>query len=56
MLTFNKYGILKEKYFFDKKKLAKIDFTKEVTKNNLSQKSFVQEFLQSVRSKMYGNR
>ncbi len=56
VLTFNKYGILKEKYFFDKKKLAKIDFTKEVTKNNLSQKSFVQEFLQSVRSKMYGNR
>ncbi len=56
VLTFNKYGILKEKNFYDKSKLSKIKFTKEVTKNNLSQKSFIQEFLQSIRTKMYGNK
>ena len=56
VLTFNKYGILNEKNFYDKDKIAKIKFSKEITKNNLSQKSFVQEFLQSIRTKMYGNR
>ena len=56
VLTFNKYGILEEKNIYDKEKLAKIDFTKKVTENNLSQKSFVEEFLQSIRTKMYGNR
>ena len=44
------------KSIYDKDKLAKIKFTKKVTVNNLSQKSFVQEFLQSIKTKMYGNR
>ena len=56
VLSFDKYGILKEKSFFDKKKLTDVRFTKEVTENNLSQKSFVQEFLQSIRTKMYGRK
>lgn len=56
VLTFNKYGILEEKNFFDKDKLEKIKFTKKITENNLSQKSFVQQFLQSIKTKMYGNR
>ena len=56
VLTFNKYGILINKSFFDKKKLANLKFSNDVTSNNLSQKSFVQEFLESIRSKMYGNR
>ena len=56
VLTFNKYGILINKSFFDKKKLANLKFSNDVTSNNLSQRSFVQEFLESIRSKMYGNR
>ena len=56
VLTFNKYGILEEKNIYDKEKLANIKFTKKITENNLSQKSFVEEFLQSIRTKMYGNR
>ncbi len=56
VLTFNKFGILEDKNFFNKEKLADIRFTKEITENNLSQKSFVQEFLQSIRTKMYRNR
>ncbi len=56
LLTFDKYGLLKEKQFFNKDKIASINFTKEITVNNLSEKSFVQELLQSIRSKMYRNR
>ena len=55
VLTFNKYGILESKNFYDKEKIAKIKFTEKVTENNLSQKSFVQQFLQSIKTKMYGN-
>ncbi len=56
VLVFDKYGILKEKNLYDKEKLADIKFTKDVTENNLSQKSFVQEFLQSIKTKMYGRK
>ena len=56
ILTFNKYGILEEKNFYNKDKIAKIKFTKDVTINNLSQKSFVEEFLQSIKTKMYGGK
>ena len=56
VLTFDKFGVLEEKNIYDKDKLAKIKFTKKITVNNLSQKSFVQEFLQSIKTKMYGNR
>ena len=56
VLSFNKYGILKNKNFFDKQKIANLKFTSEKTSNDLGQSSFVSEFLQSIRSKMYGNR
>jgi len=56
ILTFDKYGILEEKNFLNKDDLNKIKFAKKITKNNLSQKSFVQAFLASVRSKMYQNK
>ena len=56
VLTFDKYGILENKVFFDKKKLAKIDFSSDKTSNDLKGNSFVADFLQSIRAKMYGNR
>ena len=56
VLSFDKYGVLIEKFFYDKEKLADIRFTKEITENNLSQRSFVQEFLQSIKAKMYGGK
>ena len=56
VLSFNKYGVLKKKDFFDKQKLANLKFTSEKTFNDLGQSSFVSEFLQSIRSKMYGNK
>ena len=56
ILTFDKYGILKNKQFLDKNDKKKIIFSKKQTKNELTQKSFVEKFLSSVRSKMYGNK
>ena len=56
ILNFDKYGILKTKDFYDKDDLNKIKFSKKTTDNDLSQKSFVETFLQSVKKKMYGSR
>ena len=56
ILSFDKYGILQNKEFFDKKYLNKIKFSEDDTENQMTQKSFIQKFLSSVRSKMYGNR
>ncbi len=56
VLSFDKYGILVEKEFFDKEKIKKLNFSKKETEHKLTKKSFVEKFLQSVRQKMYGNR
>tara|TARA_E500000178_G_scaffold342155_1_gene386973 strand:+ start:8055 stop:8519 length:465 start_codon:yes stop_codon:yes gene_type:complete len=55
-LHFNKYGILAKKEIFRKEDINKIKFTEKETNNDLSEKSFVQSFLESVKQKMYGNR
>ena len=54
VLEFDKYGILANKIFYDKEEIKKINFSKKETESNLTGKSFVQKFLQSVRQKMYG--
>ena len=56
VLTFDKYGILKEKNFLDKNDINRREFSKKFTESNLSKKSFVQSFLSSVKAKMYRNR
>ena len=56
VLTFDKYGVLKDKKFLDKNDLKKISFSKDKTDNELTQKSFVEKFLSSIREKMYANR
>ena len=56
VLKFNKYGILEQKKFFDKENKKDLKFTENVTENDLSRKSFVQTFLQSIKQKMYGNK
>ena len=55
ILNFDKYGVLASKNFYDKKDINNIKFSKKETDNNLSKKSFVQSFLQSVKNKMYRN-
>ena len=56
VLVFNKYGILTSKEIFDVKDSKKLAFSKDSTENQLSKKSFVEDFLSSVKQKMYGNR
>ena len=51
VLTFDKYGVLKDKMFLDKNDLKKISFSKDKTDNELTQKSFVEKFLSSIRRK-----
>ena len=56
VLSFNKYGIINQKKFLDQSDLNKLSFSKDITDNDLSKKSFVESFLSSVKSKMYSNR
>ena len=56
VLEFNKFGILEKKSFINKDKINKIRFSEKKTENKLSQKSFVQNLLQSIRQKMYINK
>ena len=53
ILKFDKYGILKEKKFLTKDDIKSLAFSTDKTSNELSQKSFVQKFLTSLRDKMY---
>ena len=56
VLNFDKYGVLKSKQFLKKEDLKKLEFSQKITENELTQKSFVQKFLQSIKQKMYSNR
>ena len=56
VLSFDKYGILNEKTFLDKDDINKLKFSKNVTKNDLAKTSFIESFLNSIKSKMYSNR
>ena len=55
-LSFNKYGVLKSKKLYDKKNINTVKFSKKKTENELTKKSFVETFLSSVKSKMYGKK
>ena len=52
VLEFDKYGILTKKEFYNKKKMKKISFAKNVTENEIRKENFIQGFLSSVRQKM----
>ena len=55
VVKFNKYGVLEEKLFYDKKNMKDYKFTKAETQNEVRRGSFVQSFLQSLRQKMRTN-
>ena len=55
VLNFDKYGVLRNKQFLKKEDLKKLEFSQKITENELTQKSFVQKFLQSIKQKMYSN-
>ena len=55
-LKFNKYGILENKKIYNKENMNNVKYSKQTTKNDTTQKSFVGKFFSSVRQKMYGKR
>ena len=55
-LKFNKFGIVEDKKLIGKDSKNKLTFSESTTDNTLTQKSFVQKFLSSLRNKMYGKK
>ena len=53
VLVFDKYGVLLNKNFISKEEMNNLKFSNSSTENVLTEKSFVQKFLQSVKQKMY---
>ena len=56
ILNFDKYGILMSKKLFDKEAINQVNFSRDKTINKITQKSFVEKFLTSLKAKMYGNK
>ena len=53
IVKFDKFGVLKEKNFYDKDSKADVKFSKKITENDLSKRSFVEKFFNSLKNKMY---
>ena len=53
-LKFDKYGILIEKKIYTKEDMNKIAYNENETQNTVTNESFVNKFLSSIRQKMYG--
>ena len=51
--SFNKYGVINSKKFYNEDNMNEIKFSKDVTENNISERRFIADFLQSVKQKMY---
>ena len=56
VLEFDKYGIVKKKEFYDKEKMKKVDFAKNITENDIRKENFIYSFLSSIRQKMLTKR
>ena len=56
VLKFDKYGILSEKKIYDLKDMNKIAYAKNETQNTVTDQSFVNKFLSSIKQKMYGKK
>ena len=52
ILEINKYGILKEKKFYDKEAMKNIEIVKATTRAGFEKKSFIYNFVASMREKL----
>ena len=52
IVEINKKGLLEKKLFFNKEKMQNIQFSKDVTLMNKTQRSFIYDFLGSLRQKI----
>ena len=56
VLEFDKYGILRKKKFYNKDKMKRLTFTKNITENEIRKENFIYSFLSSIRQKMQTKR
>ena len=56
LLEFDKYGIIKKKEFYNKDKMKRLSFTKNITENEIRKENFIYSFLSSIRQKMQTKR
>ena len=56
VLEFDKYGIVKQKDFYDKDDMKRVTFAKDITENEIRKENFIVSFLSSVRQKMLTKR
>ena len=56
VLEFNEYGILADKNFYNINDMKKIEFTEDITINEIKKQNFIYSFLNSVRQKMSNTR
>ena len=56
VLEFDNYGILKIKEFYNIQDMKKINFSKNITENEIRKENFIYSFLSSVRQKMQQRR
>ena len=56
VLEFNKYGVLVKKDFYNKENMKKLNFTKNITENEIRKENFIRSFLSSIRQKMQTRR
>ena len=56
VLEFNKYGVLQKKEFYDKNKMKRLTFAKNITENEIRKENFIRSFLSSIRQKMQTRR
>ena len=56
VLEFDKYGILRKKEFYNKDKMKRLAFTKNITENEIRKENFIYSFLSSIRQKMQTKR
>jgi outer membrane protein assembly factor BamE (lipoprotein component of BamABCDE complex) len=52
VLEIDNYGILKKKYFFNKKDMNKINIVKETTNTGFRKDTFIYDFMSSMRQKI----
>ena len=56
VVEFDKYGIVKEKKFYDTDNMKKINFDKNITATDIRKENFIYSFLSSIRQKMQTKR
>ena len=56
VVKFNDFGILQEKFLYNKKDMNEYKFAETITANEIKRGGFLESFLSSIREKMYSGK